>query len=625
MWRPVESRWDQLSRTIAASNAPKRRAAPLQAISPCFGCPPVTRSDRRVMSILGVDGFLSTQFGSVGFEPDRPRARSVLATVAGVGLGEMPAEDGPSKTLLRASNLANIMTVGLRMVPEAGRSKALSHATTSEWTQQVLRLAKGIGLGLEDSVRFAMSMYFVIGIIDSDAGKRTLYAEVYRKVVTGYRVAAEDASPLSPEQAQGLLIDVKGPATLKGLGRGLGGLGALGEAQCAQWDLLCHAGKAVGGVAKAAEQAGKDVQKAVEQAFNWTSDVLCKGLKWLLGEQFGGLLCAVFSTYLNFIKYTATSLITVAMELGRMLLEVVKLLMAGKPKEAGLAFLKGVTTIVFLVPPIGPAFAILLGVNMTELSDIARKVADRAPLFIVQVAAAIFGVLAPTPQSIVGVVQALRPAIAVFAGATIAKGFKMVVTQAENAVDSVVSFGCGIVLGVVTVANIASDMASALDKAGGDIIFAAEVKVKQFQMAVERKWKRIMDAFATFNFKEVVLAIADLAGMEEIAGKVLKAADETPAKIGAEIDKLVKGLNPTELIAKLELNQLPEMVEAAAKKLSPEQLAAKLDPAQLAKSFVSGSKKMTTPVKAQAVVELLKALPISERAAFLAAVRAGGV
>jgi hypothetical protein len=71
--------------------------------------------------------------------------------------------------------------------------------------QQVLRLGKGIGLGLEDSIRFAMAMYFVIGIIDADMGKDSLYARVYRKVVAGYKAAAEGASPLAPEQAQALL------------------------------------------------------------------------------------------------------------------------------------------------------------------------------------------------------------------------------------------------------------------------------------------------------------------------------------------------------------------------------------------------------------------------------------
>lgn len=617
-WQPVENPWDKLAARVAAT-APQRRAA---AAAPCFGChQPVDRTTKQVAAMFGVDGFLdSCVVGALGFEQDRYKARQVLSTAFGhEGLGAVADADAPSTIMIRASNLSNVLVVGLRIVPEKLRSAALARATDPVWAQRALRLAKGVGLGLEDAVRFSLAMSFVIGIIDADSGRDSLEARVYKKVVAGYKAVAANATPISEVEAKSRLRGVVAAPQLRGLG-------ALGDGpKCADWDLLCHAGNAIGGVAKAAEQAGKNVQQAVEKAFDWSSDMLCKGLKWLLGEQFGGVLCAIFSTYLNMLKFIASALIGVATEVARTLKDVITLLMQNKPKEAGLAFLKGVTTIVFLMPPIGPTFALLLGVTITEMTDMARKVADKAPLFVVQVAAAIFGVLAPTPQSVVGVVQALRPAVAVFAGAAVAKAFKLLsATQTENAIDSIVSFGCGITLGVVTIAGVATDMAKAVEKSG-DIGAAAQAKFEELKRTFEAKWNRVGKAFETFNFKEVVLAISDLAGMEQIAGKVLKAAEDAPNKISETLDDIMKKLSPTELIAKLELNQLPEAIAAAAAKVDPAKLAAQIDPGKLVAAFIEKSKGMAVPQKASAVADFLRSIPAAERGAFLTELRKAGV
>lgn len=131
-------------------------------------------------------------------------------------LAGLKPEDGPSKVMIRANNLASLVAATLLKLQPEKREEALVAIGGVNFTADVLRFAKEYpgALGISDAIRFSLALHFLIGILHAEAKEVSFYSEGYLKFARYYkdvqdmrRVRAEDSAPI----------------------QGLGGLGALGQ------------------------------------------------------------------------------------------------------------------------------------------------------------------------------------------------------------------------------------------------------------------------------------------------------------------------------------------------------------------------------------------------------------
>ena len=504
----------------------------------------------------------------------RTERKQVGMVLGAFGITDLPTAD-PSPIFVRASNLANVVTLALRFTRAGNmsgnvatndgdiRRAMLTSLTSPEFTTSVLGLAAQFGgnMGLEVATRASLAMHFLIGILQFESGVDTIYTRAYARAVGMYR-----------KQEQRAQAD-----TLRGVR-----LGAVQNCRINpddgkpywDWDprkALCEAANAVQQVQQSAVKAGEDVGRALEKAFNWTGDAVVAGLKWMFGEKVGGFIGSLFKTFLGIIKSFLDSFGELLKAIGNAVLKTVELLLRGDFLGAAKNFFREITAALFVIPPIGPILAGLLGVTVAEVAEMGRRVADRAPLFIANVASAVLGIVTPTPQAISNVVGSLRPGIAVFGGAAVVKvttgrGLKglgaIPTAQAEASVDSVVAFGIGAVNGVVQAAefanNLANSIAGSIGGVGGpDLVTKIEIQFRRIELA-----------FKEMNFKKIIDSIMEFfKGTPEISGQTVKQGPPTADKVVAQ----AKSLSPA-----AQADAATKLVEALRPRDRARLLAAKL-------------------------------------------------
>lgn len=195
----------------------------------CCGAPASVAGLGGVGGVGGVGGA-----GGAGFTIDTAGAAGaaalpisrMLGHIMGIpGLTQLKPDTAPNPVLTRANNMASLVTAMLLKFKPEHREEMLTSIGGLNWTSQVLQLAKGYPgvLGVSDAVRFSMALHFLVGIMDADAKKPTLYASGY----WAFKKVLEDAQA----RARGGLGGGLSGGVGGGLGGGgLGGLGGLGGA-----------------------------------------------------------------------------------------------------------------------------------------------------------------------------------------------------------------------------------------------------------------------------------------------------------------------------------------------------------------------------------------------------------
>lgn len=191
---------------------------------------------------------------------------------------------------------------------------------------------------------------------------------------------------------------------------------------------------------------GEATSSALDNVAGAVTDVLCGAFKSLFGETVGGVFCAVFSAV---VRFFASGIAAAAAILGTVVTSIVRfiqILATGKDEtgknydaEPGgrvlggvFALLSAVTEIIFLLTaPIAvpllfatdPTKKDAISSGIKELKDLAKKVAQKNPLFpLIVILAVISAVMTPTPASITGLIVALIPMAAIILAKILKQG-----------------------------------------------------------------------------------------------------------------------------------------------------------------------------------------------------------
>lgn len=147
---------------------------------------------------------------------DRPFARGnagqlhfvqAFGRVLGIPqLAQASADSKPDNVMVRANNMGAVVAQILLKLPAdvAVRERALEEFGGVAWTQSVLRTAKTFpgATGIADAVRASLMMHFLTGILDSEAGRLSMYSEAYQRTVKYIR-NVERQKKEAAKQAQG--------------------------------------------------------------------------------------------------------------------------------------------------------------------------------------------------------------------------------------------------------------------------------------------------------------------------------------------------------------------------------------------------------------------------------------
>jgi hypothetical protein len=123
--------------------------------------------------------------------------------------------------MTRASNVANLTTAMLLQFDPNSRQNVLESIAGFNWTSDVLNVARNFpgNTGVTEGVRMSLSLHFLLGILDAEAGNNTPNARAYLAFARIFKDSQDRRKGLSAQASEGKIA---------GLG-GLGSLGALGD------------------------------------------------------------------------------------------------------------------------------------------------------------------------------------------------------------------------------------------------------------------------------------------------------------------------------------------------------------------------------------------------------------
>lgn len=150
---------------------------------------------------------------SQGFTIDTPHKRGaagqthftrMLGHVLNVpGLAGIKPSDAPSTVMVRANNMAALTAAMLLKFKPQYREDVMTRTAGLNWTNQVLGLAKNYpgALGIGDAIRFSLALHFLVGILDSEAGKPSVYADGYLAFARIFKDVQKQRAGEPPERA----------------------------------------------------------------------------------------------------------------------------------------------------------------------------------------------------------------------------------------------------------------------------------------------------------------------------------------------------------------------------------------------------------------------------------------
>ena len=501
----------------------------------------------------------------IGFDlldrPYRPHQNGkLMARQIGITLGLPPSaivskDDGPSQVMVRASNLATLTAAVLLKFKPAVRQDVLVDLGGQNWTTKVLKLAGQMpgGFGISDAVRFSLAMHYMLGLLQSERGEDTDEARVYRLAVERFHESEQRVKSGTPTPRPAP-TGVAGVVELAGFGQ-LGGF----------FDDVGNAFKsAADTVVGAVRGAGESIQKAVD----FGVDILCKGMKKILGDTIGGVICWLTGKGLQVMVSSAKMLIEITATSIESFVDFIRNLAAGKIMEAIKSLMMGVTRTLFLLfLPVSEPF---FGIKADKLKEVGDRVSKRAPFFPLALVMAIIGIVpVPKPAGISALVLALSPAIAVLVAPALAPLLKWTLEKAEDCIEKFVKIVLVVVQGFMALTDILprlkTQVASYIQKKGG-VGGALSAAAGSVTDKFKAQWTKLTDALAKGKLKDVasligtlVALLPDLFGglMEETNESIpafsetvsaikdsVKSVDEQDAKLKAAQAQVVAQLSP---------------------------------------------------------------------------------
>jgi hypothetical protein len=549
---------------IPIPGQPGRLYLPFASLDDCASC-------GGSQDVTGVPGYVPASMLDTPYRVDTTGVALAKSYGRVMGLDALAQVDEndvkPNVAMVRATNSASLVAAMLLKFKPEARQAVLEELGGIAWTTSVLKLAgkmPGV-LGISDAVRFSLGLHFIVGVYDDAAKKSNSYTEAYNKTVAFFR-GIEKGEQLA-ENA-------------------LDGLGALGANVFGKiGDAMKKAGQAVVGAAKTAV-------KAVEKVADFTSDLLCKGFKALLGDKLGGMICFLFTKLIDIIKASIQTIIKIVEAAGTALLGFLEKTMRGQFLDAVMSLMKGVTKIVFF--SLGPAAVGLFGMKFDELEKLADKVSDKAPFFPLSVTLAIVGVIpVPSLPGVSTMILALLPAICVLAAPLVKKVLtKMSIDDLEKAIDKFVKIALIIVVGYMKLQELwpkfKAGMQAYLKKKGG-VGGAVSSVVSDAWKNLQKGWDKVVGAFKQFKLKDVATSLSALLSTlgEAFVGGLLTDSDST--EFGNDAKALVDGVKEStksidqqekdlkkaqaDIIRALPQNQRQQVVMDQAKQLKAPQAA----------------------------------------------------
>lgn len=290
--------------------------------------------------------------------------------------------------------------------------------------------------------------------------------------------------------------------------------------------------------AKAPQQIQQAVSKAADAALDFLgkgaafiSDIICKGLKQVLGEAVGGVICEIIRFALNAVTAGLAAYVEIIRIAADTLVNFIKFLTQGKVTDAFMEILRGMGQVLFMLSaPISiPIFMAgntkPLTVAIKDLKAKADRVTKKNPLFPLVLVMAIVQLVttppvpsptAPIPPTIVNIILALSPMVAVFIAPAIKPLIKGTLDVVEDGIEKFIKFSLIIVQGFMTIKDIIpkvkgqlmalykgeAKVASAQGKAQPNIAEKAVGVIQKFQNG----FKALESAIKQFNFQKVSVA-----------------------------------------------------------------------------------------------------------------------
>lgn len=505
-------------------------------------------------------GVLDRPTGNDGMRRGRSLTSAVGQVLSLPALAEVSPDDGPSLAMTRATNMAGVITILLAKTPPLARKGELAEIGGIPWADSVLKLANTYpgGSGLTDAVRFALSMHFLIGILDSERNAATFYSNAYLTAVAKFK--ASGGGVTGPAEELATKLEEKQVA--KAAAEGLNGLGAINRdrvqapASCVdRYSWIYTVDRKIEGVkhdfqaenkraptddeityygsmkwcttgqyhdnpntnmrrvmreirdAKQGYMPGPNtfpggptkfdesfadrswwsdtvtsVKEGLDQAGDWLASTVCKGFKTILGDTVGGFLCTVITKGIELIKNFIKTAVIIITKVVKGLVEFVKAIVKLDLLGAAKAIIVNVTSIIFIIPPIGPLFATFLKIPLDEddrkkmgpgapksLVLLGEEVAERSPFFLLSLVFAIIAVVTgPSLVSIGALIIALAPAIAVLLAGTLRPKITALQKYAEkaiaDAIEKFIKLATIIVQGIIALKDLISTLKEKLDK-----------------------------------------------------------------------------------------------------------------------------------------------------------------
>jgi hypothetical protein len=232
--------------------------------------------------------------------------------------------------------------------------------------------------------------------------------------------------------------------------------------------------------AESAARAPAQIQQAVSQAADaaldflgkgaaFISDIICKGLKQVLGEAVGGVICEIIRFALNAVTAGLAAYVEIIRIAADTLINFIKLLTQGKVSDAFMEILRGMGQVLFMLSaPL--TIPIFMAGNTKPLKDAIKDLKEKAdrvtkknPLFPLVLVMAIVQLVtsppipsptAPIPPTIVNIVLALAPMVAVFIAPVLKPLIKGTLDVVEDGIEKFIKFALIIVQGFLTIKDI---------------------------------------------------------------------------------------------------------------------------------------------------------------------------
>lgn len=309
------------------------------------------------------------------------------------------------------------------------------------------------------------------------------------------------------------------------------GQGPVGNNDVADRNLFTDFAAAPAQIQQAVSKAADAALDFIGKGAAFVSDIICKGLKSVLGEAVGGVICEIIRFALNAVTAKLAAYVEIIRIAADTLINFIKFLTQGKFTDAFMEILRGMGQVLFMLSaPL--TIPIFMAGNTKPLKDAIKDLKEKAdrvtkknPLFPLVLVMAIVQLVtsppipsptAPIPPTIVNIILALAPMVAVFIAPGIKALIKGTLDVVEDGIEKFIKFALIIVQGFMTIKDIIPKVKGqlmALYKGEAKVAVAqgkAQPNIAEKAVGVIQKFQNgfgaLQSAMKQFTFQKVGIA-----------------------------------------------------------------------------------------------------------------------